>query len=568
MFHAQEGEYHTTNLSMAIQQLDLTENTMDVAQLLAHDVVDLLIESANAQNNDFNFSQVSTNATAITLAEAGTVEATTATATEQNLYVLQFLPSVYATKFHLSVAEDGLYDIGLQYSASYYAPHEDEDDHDDHDDHDEEEEEHDEHDDHDDHDHDDHDDEEEEEEHALVYSENTFLIQQDGEFVASIGVEVDDHDDHDDHDDEMDLTIAQVWMWSIIGNSACAVLSLSGALLLLWKADVKEHLSNASALAIGILLGACFFSFLPEIAGHFTLDIGTSSLILGGLALGFIFKIAAHTAHEHMKSSEHNHANANTKMVSIGMKKVAKSIRQVEAEAEESTPIGDVIANLNEQGDCATIVVNGLRVHLDRIEKKKDSADVDADDVYADVENPDHDHEKTINVEHMDHFHGSQQPIMYMMGDVLCNFVDGGLITISFFNSVEAGLLATMAIVSHELPQEIAEFGVLLKCGWSVKKALIVNAAVSMSAFIGMIFAMVIHHQVEDATPYMLAFATGNFLYLAIFEMMPHVFSEDHKSHLWRHCMWIAVGLTIAGLVTLIPGHEHGAEHGDEHDDH
>lgn len=118
-----------------------------------------------------------------------------------------------------------------------------------------------------------------------------------------------------------------------------------------------------------------------------------------------------------------------------------------------------------------------------------------------------------------------------LVSDTLHNFVDGAIVAASFLVSFPVGLATTLAVIFHEIPQEIADFGVLLYAGFSRRRALLFNFMTAGSALAGAIFVLLLGTDYGDsATAIFLPIAVGNFLYIAGSNLVP----ELHKTPGWK----------------------------------
>lgn len=112
---------------------------------------------------------------------------------------------------------------------------------------------------------------------------------------------------------------------------------------------------------------------------------------------------------------------------------------------------------------------------------------------------------------------------LILAADGLHNFLDGAVIASAYLVSFEAGLVATIAIALHEIPQEIGDFGVLLLAGFKKGKALLANLLSSLSAFVGAGVALLFAGSFENLVPVFTAFAAGGFIYIAAADLVPEL---------------------------------------------
>jgi zinc and cadmium transporter len=115
---------------------------------------------------------------------------------------------------------------------------------------------------------------------------------------------------------------------------------------------------------------------------------------------------------------------------------------------------------------------------------------------------------------------------MNLIGDSIHNFIDGLIMAASFVVSIPLGITTTIAISSHEIPQEIGDFGVLIYGGFSKKKALLLNFLVALTAVLGGLIGYFISNLIENATLFFLPFAAGGFIYIAATDLIPEIKKE------------------------------------------
>jgi zinc and cadmium transporter len=122
---------------------------------------------------------------------------------------------------------------------------------------------------------------------------------------------------------------------------------------------------------------------------------------------------------------------------------------------------------------------------------------------------------------------------MNLIGDSIHNFIDGLIMAASFVVAIPLGITTTIAIATHEIPQEIGDFGVLIYGGFSKKKALLLNFFVALAAVLGGIIGYFISSQIENIVLYILPFAAGGFIYIAATDLVPEIRKElDMKKYM------------------------------------
>ncbi|MDD5031738.1 MAG: ZIP family metal transporter [Patescibacteria group bacterium] len=141
---------------------------------------------------------------------------------------------------------------------------------------------------------------------------------------------------------------------------------------------------------------------------------------------------------------------------------------------------------------------------------------------------------------------------MNLIGDGLHNFIDGLVIAGSFLISPPLGLATTLAIVAHEIPQEIGDFGVLIHAGYSRSKALFFNFSSGLLAIFGALVSLIIGPQTENFSAFIIPFTAGGFIYIATADLIPELKKE---SRLWQslsQLISILLGLAIMLILKFL----------------
>lgn len=138
-----------------------------------------------------------------------------------------------------------------------------------------------------------------------------------------------------------------------------------------------------------------------------------------------------------------------------------------------------------------------------------------------------------------------------IVADSVHNFIDGVIIAVSYLVSLPVGLATTIAVVVHEIPQEMGDFGLLLHSGWSKKMALIFNFLSALAAVLGVLAVFIFGDGAEKFVPAALAFAAGGFIYIAAVDIVPelHKTVGFRKSFLQALAMLLGFGLMFALLL-------------------
>ncbi|MFT7615441.1 MAG: zinc and cadmium transporter [Candidatus Woesearchaeota archaeon] len=159
----------------------------------------------------------------------------------------------------------------------------------------------------------------------------------------------------------------------------------------------------------------------------------------------------------------------------------------------------------------------------------------------------DHNHEHNHEHHHEIHSHAYHLAPLNLIADGLHNFIDGIVIGVSFLVSVPVGIATTVSIALHELPQEIADFGILLYAGYSKKKAILYNALSGALAFAGTALAFLLSHYVENFHDYFLPVGAGIFIYIAAANLVP----ELHRGCGWRESV-LHIGAVVVGFLVIL----------------
>ena len=154
--------------------------------------------------------------------------------------------------------------------------------------------------------------------------------------------------------------------------------------------------------------------------------------------------------------------------------------------------------------------------------------------------------------------HHAMQPaaVLILVGDAFHNFVDGVVIATAFSVSVQLGVLTSLAVVAHEVPQELGDFTILLQSGWSARKAYWMNLLSALPTLPGALLGYVALQAIEPHIPYLLAIAAASFLYIAMVDLAPilHHESEFKRNLLQLGGLFLGAG-TISMLHHLLGGH-------------
>ncbi len=146
------------------------------------------------------------------------------------------------------------------------------------------------------------------------------------------------------------------------------------------------------------------------------------------------------------------------------------------------------------------------------------------------------------------HDHG-RSGLMITVGDTFHNFVDGIIITATFIADYKLGVVTALAIIAHEVPQEIGDFVILLHSGYSKRAALTLNLVSSLATFIGALLAYFALQSMQEWIPSLLSIAAASMIYVAVADLIPGLHKRTSLSATAQQVSLIALGVaTIWGL--------------------
>jgi zinc and cadmium transporter len=143
-------------------------------------------------------------------------------------------------------------------------------------------------------------------------------------------------------------------------------------------------------------------------------------------------------------------------------------------------------------------------------------------------------------------FHGRSGPLI-LVGDAFHNFVDGVVIAAAFLTSIPLGIATALAVIAHEVPQEVADFAILLDNGYGRARAFALNALSASATLPGAIMAYFWLGATREAVPYMLALSAASFIYIATADLIPGLHREATLGAGLRQLVLLLAGIgTIA----------------------
>ena len=133
-----------------------------------------------------------------------------------------------------------------------------------------------------------------------------------------------------------------------------------------------------------------------------------------------------------------------------------------------------------------------------------------------------------------------------LIGDFIHNFIDGMIIAAGFINGFVVGLTTAIAVLFHELPQEMGDYGILVYAGIERRRALILNFLAAVSVVVGGVFGSLFIASVEELSGWMVAFSAGAFLFLSASELIPEMLEEDNRGR-----SVIQLAILVLGMLTI-----------------
>ncbi len=141
---------------------------------------------------------------------------------------------------------------------------------------------------------------------------------------------------------------------------------------------------------------------------------------------------------------------------------------------------------------------------------------------------------------------------LVLVSDGMHNLIDGIIIGSSYLISIEVGIATTIAIVLHEIPQEISDFGILLHAGFSKTKAILMNFLSALTSFVGAGIALIIGGSISALLPMIAAFAAGSFLYIAGSDLVPEIHKTSDPRRSLIQFIAILSGIGIMFLLLFV----------------
>jgi zinc and cadmium transporter len=183
-----------------------------------------------------------------------------------------------------------------------------------------------------------------------------------------------------------------------------------------------------------------------------------------------------------------------------------------------------------------------------------------------------HSHACEAHIDTAEHHGHHSAGTLIIIGDGIHNFVDGILIAAAFLTDLQLGIVTSLAVAAHEIPQEVGDFAILLQSGYSKGKALFYNVMSSLTTIVGGLLAYYCLEDLHQSLPYFLAMASASFIYIAVADLIPTLHKKTDIKTSVQQLVMIAGGVLMIyflhGLAHDIEPHG-GAEpisgHGESH---
>ena len=140
---------------------------------------------------------------------------------------------------------------------------------------------------------------------------------------------------------------------------------------------------------------------------------------------------------------------------------------------------------------------------------------------------------------------------MNLLGDAVHNLLDGVVIVSAYALDISVGVATTIAILFHEIPQEMGDFGVLVHGGLSRKKALFFNFVTALTALIGALLTMVLINFAQQLTVFLIPFSAGTFIYIAGSDLIPQLHKENEIRDSLLQLVFFSLGISVMLVLQL-----------------
>jgi len=162
-----------------------------------------------------------------------------------------------------------------------------------------------------------------------------------------------------------------------------------------------------------------------------------------------------------------------------------------------------------------------------------------------------HTHEH--NGRNHEHDHG-RSGLMITVGDTFHNFVDGILIAAAFLTDFKLGIVTALAIIAHEIPQEVGDFLILLHSGYTKRQAILLNLLSSVATLVGGVLAYYLLGTMKEVVPYVLGLAASSMIYVAVADLIPGLHKRPELHATAQQVLLISLGIGSIWLTKVLLG--------------
>lgn len=322
----------------------------------------------------------------------------------------------------------------------------------------------------------------------------------------------------------------EAWLWTLLAVAVVSAVSLIGAVVTTRHLRRHSILLFLVAVAAGSLVGDSIFHLLPEAVeerGDFSLGISLA-VVLGFLAFFFLEIIfrQRHTHGEEALGTGHDHHAPPAPLV-----------RQVPAGPH---PVVHRHAAAKSQVAPSASAPSSAR------------AGVLPTSASAPASTPPSAHAHPEEASPRNETPVATYGYMNLAGDALHNFLDGIIIAASFLVSVPVGIATSIAVILHEVPQELADFAVLLRAGMRRGQALLWNFATALCAVMGAALVFLIPGATETVGVWAMPVIAGAFLYIAAADLVPELHHHTGDRHVWVIAAGVLLGIAAMLALTFI----------------
>lgn len=151
-----------------------------------------------------------------------------------------------------------------------------------------------------------------------------------------------------------------------------------------------------------------------------------------------------------------------------------------------------------------------------------------------------------------DKSHVHSLAMMNLVGDGIHNFIDGLAIAAAFIVNIPTGIATTVAIMAHEIPQEIGDFAVLIYSGMKTRRAVMLNFVTALTALLGVVVGFTLVGRDSTIVPFLLPFAAGNFIYIACSDLIPELKKDETVRAGAMQVIMFVLGVGAMYVITLL----------------